>query len=144
MVKHFQTEIRRNRISNLVADEPSRYDLDHPKPIAIALDIDYKTVQNDITFIKEKQNQIIKQFNLYALAISYHKKHERMGVLQEKIAKEIEESEGKHMLEAVRLEIDIMHNMYQLESNGINPIAEEIEEKEAEVEEKEVEEKEDA
>ena len=131
MAQHYSTDVRRNRISNLIEEEPLKYDLDHPRKIATALDIDYETVKNDIKFLREKYQEINKKYNLAGLAVSYRKKHERMEELQKEVAKMVEESDGKNKIEAMHLEMSIMNNMYHLESDGINPIIEELEEKEA-------------
>jgi len=131
MTQGFETDVRRNRISNLVEEEPLKFDLEHPRIIATALDLDYETVKNDIKVIKEKYRLINKKYNLRGLAISYRKKHERMEELLEVARTMVTESEGKNKMEAVHLEMSILNNMYHLESDGINPIIEELEEKEA-------------
>jgi len=131
MTQRYETDVRRNRISNLVEEEPLKYDFEHPRIIATALDLDYETVKNDIKFLKEKYRQINKKYNLRGLAISYRKKHERMEELRAAAQTMVEESDGKNKLEAMHLEMAIMNNMYHLESDGINPIIEELEEKEA-------------
>jgi len=131
MTQGYETEIRRNRISNLVEEEPLKYDFEHPKIIAEALDLDYETVKKDIKVIKEKYCEINKKYNLVGLAASYRIKHERMEKLREEAQKMVEESDGKNKIEAMHLEMAIMNNMYHLESDGINPIIEELKEKEA-------------
>ncbi len=132
MTQRFETDVRRNRISNLIEDEPLKYDLEHPRIIATALDLDYETVKNDIKFLKEKYRTINQKYNLAGLAVSYRKKHERMEELRVEAQTMVEESDGKNKLEAMHLEMSIMNNMYHLESDGINPIIEELEEKEKE------------
>ena len=131
MTQGYETEIRRNRISNLVEEEPLKYDFEHPKIIAEALDLDYETVKKDIKVLKEKYREINKKYNLVGLATSYRIKHERMEELRAAAQTMVEESDGKNKLEAMHLEMAIMNNMYHLESDGINPIIEELEEKEA-------------
>lgn len=131
MAQHYSTDVRRNRISNLIEDEPLKYDLEHPQIIATALDLDYDTVKNDIKVIREKYQQINKKYNLAGLAISYRKKHERMEELRAEAETMVKESDGKNKMEAMHLEMSIMNNMYHLESDGINPIIEELEAKEA-------------
>ena len=131
MAQRFTTDVRRNRISNLIEEEPLKYDFEHPRKIATALDLDYETVKNDIKVIREKYQQINKKYNLSGLAISYRKKHERMEELRVEAQELVKESDGKNKIEAMHLEMSIMNNMYHLESDGINPIIEELEEKEA-------------
>lgn len=143
MAQRYETDLRRNRISNLVEEEPLKYDFEHPRIIATALDLDYDTVKNDVKFIKEKYRLINKKYNLAGLAISYRKKHERMEELREEAQKLVKESDGKNKMEAMHLEMSIMNNMYHLESDGINPIIEELEEKEKEAAVKDADELED-
>jgi len=131
MTQGYETEIRRNRISNLVEDEPLKYDLEHPKIIAEALDLDYETVKKDIKVLKEKYSEINKKYNIAGLAVSYRIKRERMEELRKVVQKMVEESDGKNKIEAIHLEMTIMNNIYHLESDGINPIIEELKEKEA-------------
>jgi len=130
MGNHYENEIRRNRISNLVEDEPEKYDYEHPKIIAEALDIDYDTVKNDIKFIKEQYRQLNKKYNLGGLARRHREKLDRMEQLQLEIQKMIKESSGKNKLDAINSEVNMMHNMFLLEENGINPLLERIAEKE--------------
>lgn len=131
MTQRYEVDIRRNRISNLIEEEPFKYDLDHPKTIATALDLDYEVVKKDIQFLKEKHNQAIQKFNLRGLSISYQKKYERMEELRAKAQEMVEKSEGKNKIEAIHLEMSIMNNIYHLESDGIHPIMGELEEREA-------------
>jgi len=132
MTSQYETEIRRNRISNLIEEEPLKYDLEHPKKIAEALDLDYEIVKKDLKVIKEKYHLLIKEYNLLQLIVSLHKKHERMEDLQKKAHKAVEESTGKSMLDAMQVEMNIMNNMYHLEVDGLNPLVEELEEMEQE------------
>lgn len=131
MSKQYETEIRRNRISNLIDEEPLKYDYEHPRQIATGLDLDYDTVKNDIKVIKEKYRQIYKKYNLAGLAKSYRGKLDRMAELLIETQKMVKESSGKNKLDAMHLEMSIMNNMYHLESDGINPIIEEMAAKEA-------------
>lgn len=122
--------IRRARITNYL-DDHLTVGFDEPMRISDDLGINYKTVKNDIIWLKAKYREQNKKYNLSGLFKSHLKKAKRLEELQEKAALIVKDGlTDSDKLHAISLEADLINTIYHLESDGLTPIAEELEEKE--------------
>ena len=129
---HNEVAIRRNRISCYIDEHPT-VNLSMPQYIAKELGLEYKSTKNDCDFLKSKYKMLNAQFNHEGLINSYRKKYERLEVLRKQAQdmQEAEDTTDKDKREAIQLEMNIINNQYHLESDGLNPLIEELDERDS-------------
>lgn len=122
-----QVEQRRCRISNFIVDNPT-VGFENVKYISTELGIEYDTVVNDLVFLKKKQKEEMKKYNLSGLFSKHLKKVKRLEEIKIEV-KAIGDAAGtvQEKLHAKQLEADLIQSIYGLESDGLTPIEEELE-----------------
>lgn len=126
------TAQRRRDISAFVADHPT-IGLDKATAIARALGIDVKDVDNDVKFLREKLKVDYSQYGLGGLRDKAKVQVDRLSQLQEAAKIILNNSEDNDVkLRAIHTEMDLIHNIYQLEHEGIGVINQEIKAQEQE------------
>jgi len=125
-----QYEIRRNTISCFLIDHPS-VGFDDIQYISNETGIDYDSVANDVRYLKKKYQEENKKYNLEELFKNHKEKAKRLEELQKKAAEIIEGAEqDSDKLHAIRLETEIINNRFMLETDGLVPMAEELQDRE--------------
>lgn len=139
-----EVDQRRRDISGYLADHPEVSMRDITK-IVDALNLNYKDVQNDILFLKEKLKIDYSQYNISGLRDKAKAHVDRLKEL-EKIAKDISEKEKEDVavnvggsstimkvdvsleirLKAIDTQVKLIHNIYKLEHDGIGELTDEI------------------
>ena len=126
-----QVEIRRNTICCYL-DEHDTVGMDDPSIIAKDLGMEVYTVKNDLKVIKAKYREENKKYNLEGIFKKHKKKADRLEQLQKEtieIGKNATKDSDK--LNAIRLEVEIINEQYHLQTDGLTPIAEELESRES-------------
>ncbi len=129
------TAQRRRDISAFVADHPT-IGFDKATAIARALGINVREVNNDVKFLREKLKVDYSQYGLGGLRDKAKVQVDRLSQLQEAVKIILNNSDDNDVkLKAIHTEMDLIHNIYQLEHEGIGVINQEIKAQEKEEEE---------
>ena len=128
MTKDNVVKIRRATISNYL-DDNATIGYDEARKISDELGIHYETVRNDLKWLKARDDEIYKKYNLEGLRRKAVKKVERLEKLQEKMEEILadENTTNDDIFHATRLIMEITHNTYQLEHNGVGVLTREME-----------------
>ena len=113
--------IRRNDIAGYVAEHDT-IQLDDYKIISDTLNIPYETVRNDVKWLKKKEDGIYKNYDLKGLRKKALNKIIQFEKMIKKIDDEIldkEEIDSDILLKASTVKSQLLHNLHQLEHNGI-------------------------
>lgn len=122
--------IRRSRICNYL-DDNLTVGYDEPKKISDDLGIDYKTVKHDLKWLKDKYRDENKKYNLEGLFKGHKKKAQRLEELQDIVSKMVKsDATPSEKMNAISLEAELINTIYHLETDGLTPIAEELEHRE--------------
>jgi len=120
-----EVEQRRRDISAYVADH-FNVGLNNHLIIADALGLDPSTVHNDITFLRDKLKIDYSQYNIEGLRDKASAHVKRLKELQTKAKNIIDGDNDDASLKAIDTELKLIHNIYQLEQDGIGALTEEI------------------
>jgi len=125
-----KTEIRRSRIAIFLSDHPS-VGYDKIKTIAEGIGVDPRAIENDLNYFKKKYREENKKYNLEGIFKRSKEKLKRLEELQ-KVTADIIKGTGDDTvkLHAVKQEEDLINSQFLLESDGLVPISEELEDRE--------------
>lgn len=121
-----EVEQRRRDISAYVVDHPN-VGLHNASVISKALGIDITDVENDIKFLREKLREYYSQYNLEGLRDKALFHVNRLKELQKVASVIVSGADVDVTLKAIETELKLIHNIYQLEQDGIGALTEEIE-----------------
>lgn len=117
--------IRRRDISAYIADHPN-VELSDRTVIADALGLDKEIVSNDIAFLRGKLQESYSQYGLEGLRDKASNHIKELKELQ-KLAHDLRDNDDLDVrLKAIDTELKLIHNIYQLENDGIGVLTEEI------------------
>jgi len=121
-----EVEMRRRDISAYVSDHPN-VGLKDNIIIADALGLDIRDVHNDVAFLREKLKVDYSQYNIEGLRDKATSHVKRLKELQKKASTIVSGTDSDASLKAIDTELKLIHNIYQLEQDGIGALTEEIE-----------------
>lgn len=119
--------LRRSRISNYL-DEHETVGIDQPKIISEDLGIRYDTVKNDLRWLDGQVKSRLEGYNLYGFLKKTLQKRDRIHQIQNE-AREIARSceDPSIRLKAYQVELKAIHDEFDIESDGITLIQDELE-----------------
>jgi len=124
--------IRRNDISGYVSEHDT-IELDDIRKISDTLNIPYETVRNDVKWLKKKENEIYKNYNLVGLrkkALNKIIQFEQMiKRIDDDILDEESDIDSDTLLKALTVKSQLLNNLHQLEHNGIGIVNMRIDDK---------------
>lgn len=120
-----EVTIRRRDISAYLTDHPT-VSFDKPSVIAKALNMDIDDVKNDLRFLKQKLQEDYSQYNLAGLRDKANIHVTRLKELQKEASIGVESDNMDIKLKSIDTELKLIHNIYQLEQDGIGVLTEEI------------------
>lgn len=118
--------IRRARISNFLSENKT-VGFDDIKKISNGTGIEYETVRNDVKWLKKKDDDEYKYYNLEGLrkkSLDKVKDFDKMIQKTNDIIKDNEDDEI--VLKAIHLKSQLLSDQHQLEHNGVGLLTEEI------------------